>query len=43
VTVEPKSEVELPAVDGSEHIAIFAHRKLVRANVDEFMQRYLAD
>ncbi|MBI5251242.1 MAG: alpha/beta hydrolase [Desulfomonile tiedjei] len=31
---------ELLAVDGGEHVAIFTHRKLVRAKVNEFMQSH---
>ena len=32
--------VELLAVDGGEHVAIFTHRNMVRAKVNEFMQRH---
>jgi pimeloyl-ACP methyl ester carboxylesterase len=32
--------VELLAVDGGEHVAIFTHRNMGRAKVKEFMQRY---
>lgn len=32
--------VELLAVDGGEHVAIFTHRGMVRAKVIEFMQGY---
>ena len=30
---------ELLAIDGGEHVAIFTHRNMVRAKVNEFMQR----
>jgi pimeloyl-ACP methyl ester carboxylesterase len=33
-------QVELLAVEGGEHVAIFTHRTLVRAKVTEFMQRH---
>jgi len=32
--------VELLAVDGGEHVAIFTHRNMVRAKVTEFCQRH---
>jgi pimeloyl-ACP methyl ester carboxylesterase len=32
--------VELLAVEGGEHVAIFTHRNMVRAKVNEFMQRH---
>jgi pimeloyl-ACP methyl ester carboxylesterase len=33
---------ELLAVDGGEHVAIFTHRELVRAKVNEFMQNHFS-
>ncbi|MGC9964124.1 MAG: alpha/beta hydrolase [Syntrophobacteraceae bacterium] len=33
---------ELFAIDGGEHVAIFTHRKSVRAKVNEFMQRHFS-
>jgi len=35
--------VELLAVEGGEHVAIFTHRTLVRTKVNEFMQRFFSD
>jgi len=32
--------VELLAVDGGEHVAIFTHRNMVRTKVIDFMQRH---
>jgi pimeloyl-ACP methyl ester carboxylesterase len=33
---------ELFAIDGGEHVAIFTHRKSVRAKVNEFMQHHFS-
>ena len=34
------ANVELLAVDGGEHVAIFTHRNMVRIKVIDFMQRH---